>query len=75
MVQSDKHFQDADVATLREFGALLNDTARLNLSIPQALKLVALLQRYNKIVAKVEAHVLEVVAVHEAPASTSEEAK
>lgn len=56
-------FTDDDVKTLRAFGKLLTEKARMELTIPEALMLNRYLSAYNVVVQKVEAHVLEVKRV------------
>ena len=58
-------FAETDVKFLEEFGKFLVDKARMSmLSIPEITHFHKLLVQYNVLTRKVEAHVMEVVAVH-----------
>jgi hypothetical protein len=61
-------FTDEDVKMLKEFGAILHK-GEYTLGIADIIKFHKYLVAYNKIVGKVEAHVMEVVSLKEPEAS------
>lgn len=65
-------FTDEDVKLLKDFGAMLHK-GEFTLGIADIIKFHKYLVGYNKIVSKVEAHVMEVIALHEGEPSAAKE--
>jgi hypothetical protein len=64
-------FTEEDVRKARRFGKFLVDKARMDLSIPESIELNQLLVWYNEAVAKIEAHIMELKAIHKPPTEGS----
>jgi hypothetical protein len=55
-----------DVRHLRDFGKLLTEVAKFDVTVDQVSKLHGYFLHFNRMMVKLEAHIMEVRKVHEA---------